>query len=165
MSGPWNTSIGAKFAVILLAVMLTFGGILPVRAQGGGNWNLVQMFPGTVCGSYRSGSTPTPTIWILISLSGTWTSPVNFGIRNVPPGATLVRTTFVNGNPVSYQPIPPGSGDGSGGARGRLEVTYHLGSTPPGTYQATLWAKDGSSAPEKTLPITLVVKNEKCSRY
>jgi len=165
MSNFWTAYVKLKLIVTLLMAMLLIGSIVPVRAQSGGNWNLVQMFPGTICGSYRNGSTPAPTIWILISLSGTWTSPVNYGIRNLPPGSTLVRTTFVNGNPAPYQPVPPGSGDGSGGARGRLEVTYHRGSTPPGTYQALLWAKDGSSAPEKTLPVTLVVKNEKCSRY
>jgi len=156
--------MGGRFnlTAILLAVMLLFEVNLPVHAQSG-NWNLVQMFPGTVCASYRNGGTPTPTIWILINLSGSWSSAVNFGARDLPPGATLVRTTFVNGNPVPYQPIPAGSGDGSGGALGRLEVTYHQGSTPVGSYSATLWAKDNGT--EKTLPVTLVVKNEKCSRY
>lgn len=152
---------GVKVATVVIAITLLFSVMLPVHAQG--SWNLVQMFPGTVCASYKLGNTPAPTVWILINLSGTWTSPVNFGIRNLPPGATLVRTTFVNGNPAPYQAISPGSGDGSGGARGRVEVTYHQGSTPTGTYQATLWAKDSST--EKTLPVTLVVKNEKCSRY
>lgn len=158
-----KAGVKAKVAAVVIAIMLLVGTMLPLHAQGSGNWSLVQMFPGTVCASYKMGNTPTPTVWILINLSGTWTSPVNFGIRNLPPGATLVRTTFVNGNPAPYQAIPPGSGDGSGGARGRVEVTYHQSSTPTGTYQATLWAKDNNT--EKTLPVTLVVKNEKCSRY
>jgi len=153
-----------KFMVMLLTAALLFGSFLPARAQSGGNWNLFQMFPGTVCASYRNGSTPAPTVWILIGLSGTWTSAVNFGVRGLPQGATLVRTTFVNGNPAPYQAIPAGSSDGSDGARGRLEITYHQGATPPGSYTAVLWAKDGSN-PEKTLPVSLVVKYEKCSRY
>jgi len=163
MSSLWTVRGKVKLTAIVLAVTLLFGSILPVYAQGSGNWNLVQMFPGAVCGSYRNGSTPTPTVWILVSLAGSWTSPINFGIRNLPPGATLVRTTFVNGNPAPYQAIPAGSSDGSGGARGRLEITYHQGTTAPGSYAATLWAKDNSN--EKTLPVTLVVKDEKCRGY
>jgi len=159
---PWQLHSRVKWMAPLLVVALLLATILPVQAQGS-NWNVVQLFPGAVCGSYRNGSTPTPAVWILIGLSGTWTSPVNFGIKNLPPGATLVRTTFVNGEPAPYQPIAPGSSDGSGGALGRLEITYHQGTTPPGSYAATIWAKDNSTA--KTIPVTLVVKNEKCSRY
>jgi hypothetical protein len=149
--------------VLVVATLLILGNLLPARTQAATTWQLVQLFPGSVCGSYRDGSTPSPTVWILLTLSGTWTHPVNFGIRNPPPGTTVGRSTFVNGNPVPYQPIAPGSGDGTGGALGRVELTYHQGTTPPGTYSATLWANDGTT--ERTLPVTLVVKVEKCSRY
>jgi hypothetical protein len=150
-------------AILLAAVILFALTVFPVQVQGDAGWNLVQMFPGTKCMSYHDGGTPNPTAWLLIDLSGTWTHPVNFGIRNTPPGATVGLTTFVNGNPAPYQPIAPGSGDGSGGARGRVEVTVHAGTTAPGTYNATLWANDGST--ERTLPVTIVVQNPKCSRY
>lgn len=150
-----------KLAIIVVALLL--GNLVPVQAQTSGSWSLIQLFPGTVCGSYRNGSTSNPTVWILLTLSGTWTRPVNFGLSNAPPGSTIGRTTFVNGNPVPYQPIAPGSGDGSGGALGRVEVTYHLGATPTGTYTASLWASDGVVT--KRLPLTLVVKTEKCSGY
>jgi len=152
-----------RLPLALLLVALLLGDTLPVYAQSSPAWNLVQLFPGTICASYRNGATPSPTIWILINLSGKWTHPVNFGIRNQPPGATVTRSTFINGNPAPYQPIAPGSGDGSGGARGRVEVTYHQGQTPTHTYSATLWANDGTT--ERTLPVTLVVQTAKCTGY
>jgi hypothetical protein len=153
----------SRLTLALIVVALLLGNLVPVHAQTSSSWTLVQVFPRPICGSYRDGSTPNRTVWILLTLSGTWTRPVAFGLKNRPPGSTIVRTTFVNGNPVPYQPIAPGSGDGSGGALGRVEVTYHLGTTPPGTYTATLWASDGVVT--QTLPVTLVVKMEKCSSY
>ncbi|MEP7292797.1 MAG: DUF5980 family protein [Chloroflexota bacterium] len=155
----WKHSIQLRVFAVMIASFLLLFSLAPAQGQ---NWELVQSFPGTKCMTYRDGGIPQPTLWLLIDLSGSWTSPVEFGIRDLPEGMLVSRSTFVNGNPAPYQPIAPGSGDGALPALGRVELTSQIKSVPTATYTATLWANDGTT--ERTSPVTIVVQNARC-RY
>ncbi|TDD63818.1 hypothetical protein E1293_42395 [Actinomadura darangshiensis] len=77
--------------------------------------------------------------YLLVQVSGTWTSTITYGVRNLPPGSSGTVGT-----------IPPGSNDTST-INGFIGVTY--AAAPVGDYHAEVWATDGDTT--QTTPVLL----------
>ncbi|WP_159079156.1 DUF5980 family protein [Plantactinospora sp. BC1] len=85
-------------------------------------------------------------LYFLVSINGTWSTPITSGVANLPPGAAPTPNGF----------IPPGSSD-----RGRVlsAAPFSVASTPVGRYHSVLWASDGRVT--QTVPV-IIDFQERC---
>ncbi|MET8043319.1 DUF5980 family protein [Micromonospora sp. NPDC005215] len=79
-----------------------------------------------------------------ITIDGTWSTPIEVGARNLPPGTTTS---------LPHAPIPPGSSDGHTVLN---LVAMTLPPLPFGIYQLELTASDGVRT--QSVPVTIQVQ-------
>lgn len=124
----------AKVVLVALAVLVTpLFGAAPSAAQTP-TWTL-QDIGQKVCVS-TGGWDGT---YVFAPVSGTWTTTITTGIRNLPPGSSGQGSV-----------LPPGSND-EHTINGWIQVSF--APAPAGDYVAEIWASDG--AVTQTAPVLL----------
>jgi hypothetical protein len=123
---------GISFVVGMLAVLVMGLAAVPAGATTS-TWTLNDIgqkfcVPGGGTQSY-----------LLVQVSGTWTTPLKYGVRKLPPGSSSTVGT-----------IQPGSND-THIINGFIGVTY--AAAPVGDYHAEVWATDGKVT--QTAPVLL----------
>ncbi|MGW3966955.1 DUF5980 family protein [Amycolatopsis sp. NPDC005003] len=145
----------ARSVLVLASVLLSslVGTSVVASAQTAaqtGTWHLEQ-FDRTsrLCVQYSPEGSTRASYFIFV-VSGTWTTDLRFGMRDLPPG--WIATEFH---------LPPGSNlrnpDGSINVNGFVGVQGPA-SVPMATYHAHIWVSDGTVT--ETLPTDIVVTTE-----
>lgn len=93
-------------------------------------WTLVDFGPGQEQRICTPPDFARPNLYFFVILEGTWSTPIHFGLSNLPAGSEAL----------TGWPIEPGSGDGHTVLR---FAAFHLAASPVGRYTPTLWASDG----------------------
>ncbi|GAB3444455.1 DUF5980 family protein [Actinophytocola sediminis] len=145
---------GTLVAGLVSALVLTLAGSsayasADVSARSAGpTWEIHHPGdPQRMCTNPGSGFTHS---YFLLVVKGTWSTNVDYGIRNLPSGSTGT----------SYH-IPPGSNypqpDGAILVNGFIQVAVHT-NNPVGTYNAEIWASDGTVT--QTEPVEIVISTD-----
>ncbi|QFG24932.1 DUF5980 family protein [Actinomadura sp. WMMB 499] len=125
----------ARIVVGMLAVLaMSLIGAAPASAESP-TWTL-QDIGQKVCVS-TGGWDGT---YVFAPVSGTWTTPITTGIRNLPPGSSDLGGSV----------LPPGSND-ENTINGFVGVSF--APAPAGDYVAEVWASDGTVT--QTAPVLL----------
>lgn len=139
-----TVSGGARLvAALVSALVLALVGAQPAAASGAttSTWQLTDNGQ-KIC--IPAGKTWWTYFWITID--GHWTTPIEVGARNLPPGTVTS---------LPHSALPPGSSNGRT-ALDLIEMTL-----PPlahGVYQPELTASDGVQT--QSVPVTIQVQDE-----
>ncbi|GII77579.1 hypothetical protein Sru01_25610 [Sphaerisporangium rufum] len=124
---------------VAAGLVLALAGALPAGAAtktASSTWTLLDIGQ-RICVSPQYGH---PGTYFLVPMSGSWTTTLSTGIKNLPPGSTSV-----GGNPI----LPGSNHDGT--ILALVQVT--VAPAPVGVYTPDLWVSDGTET--QTVPVTI----------
>jgi hypothetical protein len=151
----------------MMAAMFT--GATAASASTSATWQLDNEFTGTPVCNLTTGASDS----LGVHLAGTWSTPITVGASNLPAGGSYrFYGLKLNGYRLTSasNPIPPGSGTGSGLLTLGPKVTEHayvIVSLPPGlalgsTVTITMFATDGTTT--ETIPVPILIQSS-CTQF
>ncbi len=132
---------------LVSAVVLPLVGAAPASAGAAGAWNLAAEGQ-RICMHPDHGW---PRTYAFATVEGTWDTPIEYGIRELPPGSSGVGGTL---EPGTNERDPD---DGGLPVNGWLDL--RIAPAPAGEYTAEVWASDGKETQTDSL---LLVLREGC---
>jgi hypothetical protein len=158
----WRAAALLAPAAITAVALATPAAAAPAAA--GPSWQLTDQYIAyPACYTTAGGSEP-----LEINLSGTWSTPLNFGASGLPAGGsssdiiyyfTLPAYTYTTGP----APMPPGSSNGTGPftvnpqtfAEAYVVTAIPAGLAQNSTFAITFWVSDGTTTQTESVPIVI----------
>ncbi|MGW6441437.1 DUF5980 family protein [Lentzea sp. NPDC055074] len=137
--------------LVLAAVLLmSLSGTSGIASAQGRTWHLEQFDRVSRMCVQHSGDGRIHASYFIFVVSGKWTTDLDFGMRELPPGWTATESH-----------LPPGSNHHS--PDGAITVNGFVGvqgptTVPIATYRAHVWVSDGTVT--ETLPTDIIVTTE-----